>query len=91
MNALKLRFQIDDINNNLALRNLESNQGSDYHQLMFEIDETRAILADTHNQSNLNFDQLRLEVVNLDRVLREFQSNFNFELESLRLRVDSMQ
>ncbi len=86
----EVRSHVDYIANNLESRDLGSNQGSDFDQLMFEIDETRAILADTQNQSNLNFDQLRLEVVNLDRVLREFQSNFNFELESLRLRVDSM-
>ena len=34
----ELRFQIDDINNNMALRDLESNQSSDIAQLWLGIE-----------------------------------------------------
>ena len=87
----ELRFQIDDINNNMALSDLESNQSSDIAQLWLGIEETQAMIEDERNQSNLNLDQLRLEIQELERFLNDFQSNFNFELDTLRLRVDSIQ
>ena len=87
----ELRFQIDDINNNMALRDLESGQSSDIAQLWLGIEETQAMIEDERNQSNLNLDQLRLEIQNLERFLNDFQANFNFELDTLRLRVDSTQ
>tara|TARA_B100000378_G_scaffold260144_1_gene240641 strand:+ start:34 stop:183 length:150 start_codon:yes stop_codon:yes gene_type:complete len=49
------------------------------------------MIEDERNQSNLNLDQLRLEIQELERFLNDFQSNFNFELDTLRLRVDSIQ
>jgi len=49
------------------------------------------MIEDERNQSNLNLDQLRLEIQELERFLNDFQSNFNFELDILRLRVDSIQ
>jgi len=49
------------------------------------------MIEDERNQSNLNIDQLRLEIQNLERSLNDFQANFNFELDTLRLRVDSIQ
>ncbi len=84
----ELRFQIDDINNNMALRDLESNQSSDIAQLWLGIEETQAMIEDERNQSNLDLDQLRLEIQNLERFLNDFQANFNLELDTLRSRLD---
>ncbi len=84
----ELRFQIDDINNNMALRDLESNQSSDIAQLWLGIEENQAMIEDERNQSNLNIDQLRLEIQNLERFLNDFQANFNLELDTLRSRLD---
>ena len=58
---------------------------------MVGIEEAQAMIEDERNQSNLNLDQLRLEIQDLERFLNDFQSNFNFELDILRLRVDSIQ
>ena len=49
------------------------------------------MIEDERNQSNLNLDQLRLEIQNLERVVNDFQANLNFELDTLRLMVDSLQ
>ena len=54
-----LRFQIDDINNNLALKDLDSDQGSDVDQLRFEIDETRGMIEDAQSEAHLELEQLR--------------------------------
>ena len=87
----ELRFQIDDINNDMALRDLESNQSSDIAHLWLGMEETKATIEDERNQTNLNLDQLRLEIQNVERFLNDFQANFNFELDTLRLRVDALQ
>ena len=87
----ELRFQIDDINNDMALRDLESNQSSDIANLWLGMEETKATIEDERNQTNLNLDQLRLEIQNVERFLNDFQANFNFELDTLRLRVDALQ
>ncbi len=48
-------------------------------------------MEDERNQTNLNLDQLRLEIQNVERFLNDFQAHFNFELDTLRLRVDALQ
>jgi hypothetical protein len=55
------------------------------------MEETKATIEDELNQTNLNLDQLRLEIQNVERFLNDFQANFNFELDTLRLRVDALQ
>ena len=86
-----LQFQVDDINNNLALRDLDADQGFDLDQLRFEIDETRGMIEDAKSEAHLELEQLRLQVEDLERVLSDFQGDFGLELERLNSRIDSVQ
>ena len=36
------------------------------------------MIEDERNQSNLNLDQLRLEIQNIERFLNDFQANVNW-------------
>ena len=67
-----LQIQVDDINNNLALRDLDADQGFDLDQLRFEIDETRGMIEDAKSEAHLELEQLRLQVEDLERVLSDF-------------------
>ena len=90
-NLNDLQFQVDDINNNLALRDLDADQGSDLDQLRFEIYETRGMIEDAKSEAHLELEQLRLQVEDLERVLSDFQGDFGLELERLNSRIDSVQ
>ena len=86
-----LQFQVDDINNNLALRDLDADQGFDLDRLRFEIAETRGMIEDAKSEAHLELEQLRLQVEDLERVLSDFQGDFGLELERLNSRIDSVQ
>ena len=86
-----LRCQIDDINNNLALKDLDSDQGSDVDQLRFEIDEIRGMIEDAQSEAHLELEQLRFQVEDLERALSDLQGDFGLELERLNSRIDAVQ
>ncbi len=86
-----LQFQVDDINNNLALKDLDSDQGSDLNQLRFEIDETRGMIEDAQSEAHLELEQLRFQVEDLERALSDFQGDFGLELERFNSRIDAVQ
>ena len=86
-----MRFQIDDINNNLALRDLDADQGPELDQLRFEIDETRGMIQGAKSETHLELEQLRLQIEDLERALRDFQGDFGLELERLNSRIDAVQ
>ena len=90
-NLNDVQFQIDDINNNLALRELDADQGPELDQLRFEIDETRGMIEGAKNETHLELEQLRLQIEDLERPLRDFQGDFGLELERLNSRIDAVQ
>ena len=90
-NLNDLQFQVDDINNNLALRDLDADQGSDLDQLRFEIYETRGMIEDAKSEVHLELEQLRLQIEDLERVLSDFQGDFGLELERINSRIDAVQ
>ena len=43
------------------------------------------------NETHLELEQLRLQIEDLERALRDFQGDFGLELERLNSRIDAVQ